>query len=135
MTFQTKYIITEIVYNELCDIDIVTWGNRKIDDLMFEWWLSGRSGLSLRLTDEGMNAFSLANITYYSFELDMKLFSNIVQYEIFLKKMSKKLACPYYLGVKKYKENKNPHILLYDNKIAMLVSLYGSVIEYIDSVK
>jgi hypothetical protein len=46
--------------------------------------------------------------------------------------LNHKLTCPYYLG-------KNiaggAHIRLYDSKVAMMISLYGDVYDYVKSTK
>jgi hypothetical protein len=47
----------------------------------------------------------------------------------------KKIKCPYFMGVNKDGKKSKPYIRFYDSKIAMMVSLYGNVNEYLDSIK
>ena len=49
---------------------------------------------------------------------------------------SRKIDCPYFIGLNKNELGKSePFIRLYDSKIAMLITLYGNIFEYMDSVK
>ena len=52
-----------------------------------------------------------------------------------IEELNKKIKCPYYMGVNKDGKKSFPYIRFYDSKIAMMVSLYGNVNEYLDSIK
>jgi hypothetical protein len=95
---------------------------RDIDKIIFAWWFTSNNS-GLRLTDLGFKAFTLANIVYYEFDFVIRKSWNqtILEY-------SKKLKCPYYITA-------NKKIYIYDDEIAVLINLYGSVFEYIDSIK
>ena len=57
-------------------------------------------------------------------------------YYSFISELSKKIKCPYYLGVNKVEGQKSePYIRLYDSKIAMMMTLYGDIHSYLDSIK
>jgi len=123
-----KEKITEVVINELPD-------HLKIPhkDAMIAWWMNIRKEGGLRLTAGGDLAFRTAQIEFYecAFFLDREDPAQKIILE-----MNKKLKCPYYLGVNKNNERqKTPYIRLYDSKIAMLIELYGTVQEYLKSIR
>lgn len=101
-----------------------------IDDVIFKWWFTGRQD-GLRLTDAGMIAFQLADIEFYecSFVQDGQSYHN------FILELNKKIKCPYYIGVNKIANSKEFYIRLYDSKVAMMIGLYGSLKEYLESIK
>lgn len=120
----TKQQITEIVLAEipehLRDKDVT------IDELVFRWWQTGRQD-GLRLSDAGNDAFKLAEIEYFDFEFKQ---DKPQSWHSFLLEINKKMKCPFYLG-----KDKKPYIRLYDSKIAMLLTLYGSLNDYLESIK
>lgn len=122
-----KQTITEAVLAELPEIQ------EPIDKILFHWWYSANSGDSLRLTDMGDMNFRLAEIEYYQCPLK----TNKKQgYYAFITDLSNKINCPYYLGVNKVEGQKSePYIRLYDSKIAMMMTLYGDIHSYLDSIK
>jgi hypothetical protein len=128
MTKKTyKELITETVMAQLKN-DIWVY-----DEAMKKWWMTVRSDRGLRLTEAGDLAFRYAEIEYYeyicNFEKDQSKHSIILE-------LSKKIKCPYYLGVNKLENKKNqPYIRLYDSRIAVMVSLYGNITEYLKSLK
>lgn len=137
MTYpKTKTNITKLVMSELPDDEGNVWKDLSVDSLMFKWWVTGRGGSGLRLSDQGAHAFEIAKIAHYEFPIDMSVFKNEVDWETFLRRLAKKLACPYYLSVYKKKDNKyKQQLRIYDHKIAMMLTLYGSINEYMESVK
>lgn len=112
----TEKIIKEIPkeINPFLEIDI--------DKIIFAWWFTSNNS-GLRLTDLGFKAFTLANIVYYEFDFVLSKSWNqtILEY-------SKKLKCPYYITASR-------KIYIYDDEIAVLINLYGSVFNYISSIK
>jgi hypothetical protein len=121
-----KRIITEAVLAEIPRLD------KPIDKIMFEWWMTGNTGNSLRLTDIGDSYFRLAKIEFY--ECPIKPVQRDTYYS-FIADLSKKIKCPYYMGVNKKEEKSQPYIRLYDSKIAMMLTLYGDLESYLDSIK
>jgi hypothetical protein len=120
----TEAILAEIpkshrIYHEL-----------PIEDVMFKWWFTGRQD-GLRLTDEGVTAFQLADIAFYDYDFKQDGQS----YHSFVLELSKKIQCPYYLGVNKKDKSKSFYIRIYDSKIAMMLGLYGNLKEYLESVR
>jgi len=121
-----KRIITEAILAELPHI------NKPIDKVMFEWWMSGNTGDGLRLTPAGDKAFKDAEIEFY--QCDIKLIG--ASYYSFMVELSKKIKCPYFLGTEKIENDRaKPFIRLYDSKIAMMMTLYGDIRSYLDSIK
>ena len=131
MTYRTKKEITEKVLDELKDDPDNPWKNLTADKVIFHWWMTGRSGFGLRLTDTGHKALSLAKIEYYEFPMDLEKEKSLVKgWYQYVKQLSKKLDCPYFIGVK----DRIPFIRIYDNRTAMMVTLFGDLGEYLDSV-
>lgn len=135
MTYpKTKKEITTTILGELPNTASNIWKELSTDDVIFRWWQTGRGGSGLRLSEQGMQAFAIANIAHYDFHLDPKKVK-AADWNTFIGKLTKKLACPYYLGVQKTNDGKKPFIRIYDHKIAMMLTLYGDLYEYMDSVK
>lgn len=86
----------------------------------------------LRLTQLGDDKFQEAGIEYYVCPITV---THYTWYK-FVTDCSRKLKCPYFLGVNK-KENQKaePYIRLYDSKIAMMMTLYGDIHSYLESIK
>jgi len=121
-----KEIITLSILKELDD------GSWTYDDAMTKWWMTMRNEQGLRLTEMGDLAFRLAQIEFYNYDFNVELDSG---WHGFILDMNKKIKCPYYIGVNKDKEKKQPFIRLYDSKIAMMVGLYGNITDYLKSIK
>jgi hypothetical protein len=124
-----KQIITEAILLEIKKSNSQYY-DLDYDNVMFKWWFTGRQE-GLRLTDEGLSAFELADIEYYDceFKQDGQSFHN------FVLNLNKKIHCPYYIGVNKNEKEKRFFIRLFDSKIAMMLTLYGNIQEYLNSVK
>jgi hypothetical protein len=131
-----KLEITEAVFKELPEHS--KHRSFTVDQSMFKWWVSGRGGQSLRLKDDGYEAFTEANIAHYKFPLFSKktdltgILNNPNGYTLSL---NKKIKCPFYI-IKLNKDVKTePEIIIYDDKIAMWMTIYGTLQEYLDSVR
>ncbi len=124
-----KHQITEKVLAEIPKSHRI-YHELPIETVIFKWWFTGRQD-GLRLTDEGVTAFHLADIVFYDYDFKQEGQS----WHSFILEVNKKIKCPYYLGVNKDDKKKQPYIRLYDSKIAMLVSLYGNLKEYLESIK
>lgn len=120
-----KHIITETVLNQV-DHQIT------FDEAMQKWWMTMRNETGLRLTEMGDLSFRFADIAYYDYDFDIRLDDG---WHNFILNMNKKIKCPYYVGLNKSKDVKQPYIRLYDSKIAVMVSLYGNINDYLKSVK
>ena len=128
-----KEIITEAVAAELPD-ELSDERNSPTDKLLFKWWQSGRQE-GLRLTDYGDLAFRMAEIEFYQYDFNPKDLSGEKPFHATMMELNKKIKCPYYMGVSKDGKKNKPFIRFYDSKVAMMVSLYGNVPAYLDSVK
>ena len=125
-----KETITEVVLAQLPD----SLNHEKIipvDKLLSRWWMTGRQD-GLRLTDTDDLTFRIAEIEFYQYDLKLK---PETQYHAYILELNKKIKCPYYMGVNKDGKKSFPYIRFYDSKIAMLISLYGNVNDYLDSIK
>jgi len=103
------------------------------------WWVTGRSSNNLRLTDEGKQAFDLAEIEFFDFPLfteqqlkDIRQSKKTIfegsQFTLRLKNID----CPFYVGMKT-NQTRSAYIRVYDSKTAMMINLYGSFTEYLES--
>ena len=135
MTYhKTKHEITNAIIKELPHSQ---WHEMPIDDVVFRWWVTGRGGEGLRLSDEGMNAFLKSNIEYYEFPIGnlWNKKDKFLRPELITHELSKKIKCPFYLGVNKDGDKKGPYVRIFDSKIAMVLTLYGNLKEYLNSVR
>jgi len=135
MTYLSKLKITKAVLKEI-PADLTEDHKLPIEQVVFKWWQGGRSSSSLRLSEEGFNAFTKAKIAYYEFPL----FSNKTDISgilnnpsSYILSLSKKIKCPFYIMKLRKDAKTEPTIRIYDDKIAMLMTLYGSLQEYLDS--
>jgi hypothetical protein len=124
-----KQKITEAVLAEIPKSHRV-YHELPIEDVVFRWWFTGRQE-GLRLTDEGVTAFELADIEFYEYEFKAEGKSH----HSFMLELNKKIKCPYYLGVNKKDKKAKFYIRLYDSKVAMMLGLYGTLEEYLQSIK
>lgn len=120
-----KVTITEAVRKQL------PGDTTPIEKVISEWWFT-KSGESLRLSPMGDMMFRQAEIEFFDLPLKVKHES----WYAFVTNCGKKLKCPYYIGVNKNNTKlAEPYIRLYDSKIAVLISLYGDIHSYLDSIK
>jgi hypothetical protein len=138
MTYpKTKIEIIKLIINESKDDPDFPWKDKSADKLVFDWFITGRAGQGLRVTDAGKMAFECANIAHYDFDFDPpRIAAWGSDWGKFTLMLDKKVKCPYYVGVRlDEKGKKQPYIRLYDHKIAMMMTLYGDFESYINSVK
>jgi len=121
---KVKYTITRLVMDQLPSTNV------PIETRISDWWFT-KSGDSLRLTPQGDFKFREAQIEF--FDLPVKI--NKTNWYKFLTDCNKKIKCPYYFSVNKNVESNKPFIRLYDSKIAMMLSLYGDIESYLESVR
>jgi hypothetical protein len=134
---KTKIEIIKLILNEAKDDPDFSWKDTPADKLVSDWFITGRSGSGLRLTDVGMTAFNKATIAHYDFEFTPpKTANNSVNWAKYTLILDKKVKCPYYIGIKLLdKGKKQPYIRVYDHKIAMMMTLFGDFTSYIESIK
>ena len=128
-----KQSITKLVLDNLPEKH--AWSDLPFEKILFQWWATGRSQNSLRLTDDGKHAFDQAEIVYYEYPLvnnDDEL-EEVRQTKVILE-LGKKINCPFYVGYKT-RMTKSIYVRLYDSKIAMLINLYGSFHDYLQAKK
>lgn len=106
------------------------------EKLIFEWFVTARQGDGLRLTDAGKVAFETALIEHYDIDFSPKSISTTnTVWNKFILQLNEKIKSPYYVGIKLVDNNKRqPYIRLYDGKIAMMLTLYGDIHAYLDSI-
>ena len=103
------------------------------DEAMKKWWMTVRSDRGLRLTDMGDLSFRHAEIEFYEYDLTIAKEQSL---HATMLDLSKKLKCPYYLGARKETNKKTqPYVRLYDSRVAVMVSLYGNIMDYLKSIK
>lgn len=121
-----KILITEAVLAQLPDE-----ANTPLQTIITTWWAT-KSGDSLRLSGLGDQKFREAEIEFFDLPLQVKpdtWYRFIVD--------CGKLKCPFFIGINKKNKQAGdgPYIRLYDSKIAVLISLYGDIHSYLDSIK
>ena len=126
MTNETiKIRITKAVLEQLPDKSV------SLDDALKRWYYNIRLGGGLRLSEVGNMAFVAADIEYFDFPFPVKKANMVVSIHKFMLDLNYKMPCPYYIqGRQKQQE---PFFRVYDSKVAMLIALYGDVIEYINA--
>ncbi len=105
----------------------------KLDIALGKWWTSGRAGESLRLSMEGANAFFDAGIEYNEYQLFTTQPKDNHSVERFIFNIAKKLRCPYFLDYKNSHrgvDSMKVKIRIYDERIAMMIVLYGTFQDY-----
>lgn len=134
---KTKTEIIQLILDETKEDPDFPWKDTPADKIVSEWFITGRSGSGLRLTDAGMTAFNKANIAHYDFEfMPPKNANNQISWAKYTLALDKKVKCPYYVGIKMIdKSKKQPYIRVYDHKIAMMMTLYGDFQSYLESIK
>lgn len=142
MTYpKTKIEIVKLLLDEVKDDPDFPWKDVAPDKLVFEWFVTGRAGTGLRLTDTGSVAFQKAKISHYDFDFtvpstqvnSIKSQSGLAKFTL---QLDRKIKCPYYIGTKPFDRTRaQPFIRVYDHKIAMMMTLYGDFQSYLDSVK
>jgi len=120
----TEAVLAEIPKHLFNDSDL------DIEQIIFKWWLTGRQE-GLRLREEGLSAFLLAEIEYYEYDL----LAPVGKWHEYLLDLNKKIKCPYYIDANRKHPTDKPRIKLFDSKIAMMVSLYGTIPNYLESIK
>lgn len=135
MTYpKTKLEITKSVLSQIPDSE---WSSLPIETVLSRWWLTGRLGNKLRLSDNGHAAFKEAKIEYYGVMLDIKetcTSLSVNSHEQLTFTISKYIQCPYWIGTKETTKTQL-QIKLYDHRIATLVALHGGIADYILSIK
>lgn len=126
-----KELITKAVLENLPQRH--PWQQFSFDKILLTWWSSLRESQSLRLTEQGVMAFELADIAYYDYPLDKETV-NTYKKSLYTVSLGKKIKCPFYIGYKNGRP-KTAYIRLYDSKIAMMVSLYGNFHDYFEALK
>jgi hypothetical protein len=105
--------------------------NTPLEKVIRSWWFT-MHGDGLRLTTLGDIKFREAEIEYYVCPMNVKHYT----WYQFITDCNNKLKCPYFLGVNKKDGDKvEPYIRLYDSKIAMMMTLYGDIQSYLESIK
>jgi hypothetical protein len=135
MTYhKSKHQITKAI---LAELPHTSWHELPLDDVVFRWWVTGRGGEGLRLSEEGIGAFVQAKIEYYEFPLGSlwNKKDKFLKPELITHELSKKIKCPFYLGVNKDGDKKGPYVRIFDSKIAMVVTLYGNIRDYLNSIR
>ena len=139
MSKSKKEKLTEIILDQLPNSS--TFKTIPADKTFMRWWVTGRSSNNLRLTDEGKHAFDEAEIEFFDYPLfteqqlkDIKASKKTIFEGSKFTMTLKKIDCPFYVGMKT-NQTKSAYIRIYDSKTAMMISLYGSFTEYLESKK
>jgi hypothetical protein len=129
MTKQSyKEQITQSVLEQLDDV------HSTFDSSYKSWWQNPRRDGGLRLTQAGDLSFRLAGLQFYDHTIDPSAWKGKSYYQ-FVMDLERKIKCPYYVSAGNSKAEHKPYIRLYDDRISMMLNLYGDLASYLDSVK
>ena len=120
-----KEQITKTVLEQLDDSTLT------FEYAMKNWWQNPRRDGAMRLTSVGDLSFRYAKIEYHDHSIATKEQS----FYKFVMELSKKIKCPYYVDVKPSDLGNKPFIRLYDDRISMMLNLYGDLDSYLKSVR
>lgn len=95
-----------------------------VDEALREWW-TNPNGPGLRLSPVGFFVFGLLKIESHSFKVTPSILfpGNLLA-------LDRKLTCPYYISA-----GKNPELILFGSKEAMMFALYGDFNKWVSSLK
>ncbi len=91
---------------------------------LIKWWSNIRNNGGLKLTDYGVRAFKDAGLEYFDYPFRNLSSSVLIKFDRYM-------PCPYHLelcAAGKWQ------IRIYDSRIAMLIGLHGTIIDYVDSL-
>lgn len=120
-----KEQITQTVFEQINDPTL------SIVQAYKQWWQNPRRDGGLRLTQSGDLSFRLAGLEYHDHPIKTKDKS----YYQFVLDLDKKIKCPYYVDVNTSDKSNKPYIRLYDDRISMMLNLYGDLDSYLESVR
>jgi hypothetical protein len=119
-----KKIITQKVLSVIQD-DNYTQSDLEMS--LFKWWSNIRSDGGLRLTDEGHRVFNDAGLENFGYHFDKWTSSLLLKFDRYM-------PCPYHLDIGAIASEKS-HVRIYDSRVAMLIGLHGTIIDYVDSLE
>jgi len=123
-----KEVITEAVLKQLPESQITK------EEALGTWWVNIRRSGGLRLTPVGQRAFEKAEIQSYDYPFP-KPVPREVSWPTLLLEMDNKLKSPYYIGFHAEKKPREPFVKIYDSKVAVMISLYGNIFDYMRTIK
>jgi hypothetical protein len=101
--------------------------SKTLDQALSAWWVTGRTSDSLRLSEEGYQVFTYSDIAHYDFDYELEK----ANFPAATLKLGKKIKCPFYIGFHN-RFYKSAYIRVYDSKVAMLITLYGTIKDYLN---
>jgi len=101
----------------------------RLDQCMVLWWRNIRSTGGFGLTTEGDSRFQSAGLE--SWEFTDGIVQNSISAAAFSASLDKKMIAPYYA----YFSNKHKYLRVYDSRVATMMTLYGNVGEYLNTLE
>ena len=131
MSQSKKDLITQAVLNQIPP-DQNLYSGMTVDQVKSIWFYTMRQDEGLRLTTAGASAFELAGIESYLHPLNVK--SVDTPWTSLVLELSKKMSCPYFLGVKvtNSRDYNGSYIRVYDDGISIWINLCGGIRDYLD---
>ena len=96
-----------------------------------EWWMNPRRDGGFRLTSVGDLSFRFAGLEFH----DHGFSQTGKSYYQFSLELDRKIKCPFYIDVNTNEKSHKAFIRLYDDRISMMLNLYGDLDSYLDSIK
>lgn len=119
----------QITLKVLEHLDSNVW---TLESALHKWYMNPRRDGGLRLTAVGDIEFREAEFEYNDFPLIQKTKRS---YNSFVLDLDRRIQCPFYIDVNKKDKEIKPFIRLYDSRIYMMLSLYGDIDSYLNSIK
>lgn len=127
----TKYITDKtVITRQILTIIYPDHTQTDLDLVMIQWWSNIRPTGGLGLTEEGHRAFTNAGIEphrVWGKKLGLNGNGVIPTGRIRLQ-LDRCLPCPYYMG-------QYLALTVYDSRVAMMIELYGSVLDYLNTLE
>lgn len=120
-----KLTITQAVVSLLKEKNI----EYSVEQVLTVWWKNPRRQGGLRLTDTGHTAFQTADLEYYTVSCNFKNIQTTKNFQSCGERaltLDRKIPCPYYID-----KPKTSTLLIYDSRVYVLISMYGSLEEYL----
>lgn len=129
MTKETaKHRITKAVLEQLPEESRIP-----LEEALKTWWYNIRKEGGLRLSNLGNFSFIMAEIEHFDLPFPTKKDGQVINIHKFMLELNNKVPCPYYIHSSN--KDKKPYIRVYDSKVAMLITLYGDIFDYVAATK
>jgi hypothetical protein len=115
------------IVKRVLEVDGQDATDEKVEQAMQTWWENSRQTGGLGLSVIGDQSFRQAGLTYNDYHMGPANYLSNVGSII---RLNRKMISPYYL----YFASSQKYIRIYDSRIAVLITLYGGINNYLESL-